>query len=132
MSNERRVRIPSTECLRFPEEGSSAQGQSGPKSRPIGVDDGQQVDIPVPPPRRLSNGGTQKDKASAPLVVRVQAVRRKMRQIPFSPTLSCDGKGHCAPESLISHCQEKPLARREVPVPQTDTGRREENSKVSE
>ena len=93
MSNERRVRIPSTECLRFPEEGSSAQGQSGPKSRPIGVDDGQQVDIPVPPPRRLSNGGTQKDKASAPLVVRVQAVRRKMRQIPFSRTPSCDGKG---------------------------------------
>ena len=83
MSNERRVRIPSTECLRFPEEGSSAQGQSGPKSRPIGVDDGQQVDIPVPPPRRLSNGGTQKDKVSAPLVVRVQAVRRGMRQIPF-------------------------------------------------
>ncbi len=26
MSSERRVRIPSTECLRFPEEGSSAQG----------------------------------------------------------------------------------------------------------
>ena len=49
MSNERWVRIPSTECLRFPEEGSSAQGQSGPKPRPKGVGDGKQVDIPVPP-----------------------------------------------------------------------------------
>jgi hypothetical protein len=57
MSSERRVRIPSTECLRFPEEGSSAQGQSGPKSRPKGVDDGQQVDIPVPPPRRYQQWG---------------------------------------------------------------------------
>lgn len=59
MSSERRVRIPSTEYLRFPEEGSSAQGKSGPKSRLNSVDDGQQVEIPVPPPRRLSDGGTQ-------------------------------------------------------------------------
>ena len=59
MSSERRVRIPSTECLRFPGEGSSSQGQSGPKPRPKGVGDGQQVDIPVPPLYRLSNGGTQ-------------------------------------------------------------------------
>ena len=49
MSSERRVRIPSTENLRFPEEGSSAQGKSGPKPRPKGVGDGQQVEIPVPP-----------------------------------------------------------------------------------
>ena len=33
MSSERRVRIPSTECPRFPEEGSSAQGKPGPKPR---------------------------------------------------------------------------------------------------
>ena len=65
MSSERRVRIPSTECLRFPEEGSSAQGQSGPKPRPKGVGDGQQVDIPVPPFIRSSEGGTQEDRASA-------------------------------------------------------------------
>jgi hypothetical protein len=36
------------------------------------------------------------------------------------------------PKSLISHCQEKPLARSEVPVPQTDTGRRGENPKARE
>jgi hypothetical protein len=33
-------------------------------------------------------------------------------------------------KSLISHCQEKRLARKPVPVPQTDTGRRDEKSKV--
>ena len=42
------VRIPRTEDPRFPEEGSSALGKSGPKARPKGVADGQLVDIPVP------------------------------------------------------------------------------------
>ena len=42
------VRIPRTENPRFPEEGSSALGKSGPKARPKGVVDGQLVDIPVP------------------------------------------------------------------------------------
>ena len=49
MSSVRQVRILSTENLRFPEEGSSAQGKSGPKPRTNVVGDGQQVDIPVPP-----------------------------------------------------------------------------------
>ena len=40
MSSERQVRILPTENLRFPEEGSSAQGKSGPKLRPRGVGDG--------------------------------------------------------------------------------------------
>ena len=47
VSSARRVRIPSTVCLRVPGEGSSSQGKSGPKTRPKGVADGQQVDIPV-------------------------------------------------------------------------------------
>jgi hypothetical protein len=49
ISNERRVRITPAESLRFPEEGSSAQGKSGPKPRTKVVGDGQQVKIPVPP-----------------------------------------------------------------------------------
>ena len=49
MSSERQVRILSAENLRFPEEGSSAQGKSGPKPRANAVGDGQQVEIPVPP-----------------------------------------------------------------------------------
>ena len=49
VSSARRVRIPSTVCLRVPGEGSSSQGKSGPKARPRGVVDGQQVYIPVLP-----------------------------------------------------------------------------------
>ena len=49
MSSERRVRIPSAENLRIPEEGSSTQGKSGPKPRAKAVGDGQLVEIPVPP-----------------------------------------------------------------------------------
>ena len=49
MSSESKVRIFDVESLRFPEEGSSSQGKSGPKPRTIVVGDGQLVDIPVPP-----------------------------------------------------------------------------------
>ena len=49
MSSERQVRILPAENLRFPEEGSSAQGKSGPTPRANAVGDGQQVEIPVPP-----------------------------------------------------------------------------------
>ena len=49
MSSESEVRIFTAENLRFPGQGSSSQGKSGPKLRPKGVGDGQQVDIPVPP-----------------------------------------------------------------------------------
>ena len=49
ISSESIVRIYAVESLRVPGEGSSAQGKSGPKPRPQGVGDGQQVDIPVPP-----------------------------------------------------------------------------------
>ena len=49
MSSAMEVRILHTVCLRVPGEGSSSQGESGPKARPKGVVDGQRVDIPVPP-----------------------------------------------------------------------------------
>ena len=47
MSSGTWVRIPRTENPRFPEEGSSALGKSGPKARSKDVADGQQVEIPV-------------------------------------------------------------------------------------
>ena len=47
ISSESKVRIFAVESLRFPGEGSSAQGKSGPKERPKGVSDGQQVEIPA-------------------------------------------------------------------------------------
>ena len=40
ISSERMVRIHPVESLRFPGEGSSAQGKSGPKERPKSVSDG--------------------------------------------------------------------------------------------
>ena len=81
MSSERYVRIISTENPRFPEEGSSAQGQSGPKPRAKAVGDGQQAKDSCTTESRLSEVGTQKDKQSTPLVERVQAVRLVCRQI---------------------------------------------------
>ena len=53
MSSVRQVRILSAENLRFPEEGSSSQGKSGPKPRTIVVGDGQSVNIPIPPSNRM-------------------------------------------------------------------------------
>ena len=60
------------ESPRFPGEGSSAQGKSGPKPRTEVVGDGQQVEIPAPPGNEAV---TQKDSSSAVMVNRVQAAR---------------------------------------------------------
>ena len=49
MSSERHVRNMPVEGPRFPGEGSSAQGKSGPKPRTGVVGDGQQVEIPALP-----------------------------------------------------------------------------------
>ena len=49
MSSARGVRNAPVESLRFPEEGSSTQGKSGPKPRARAVGDGQQVENPVLP-----------------------------------------------------------------------------------
>jgi hypothetical protein len=87
------VRILSTESLRFPGEGSSAQGKSGPKPRPKGVGDGQLVEIPVPPRVRLSDGVTQEDRESGLLDMAVQAARLGDRQIRLLVRLSCDAEG---------------------------------------
>ena len=46
MSSENYVRIIMVENLRFPGEGSSAQGKPGAKARPRGVVDAHTVNIP--------------------------------------------------------------------------------------
>ena len=84
MSSESKVRILATENLRFPEEGSSTQGQSGPKPRTKVVGDGQQAKDSCTTESRLSEVGTQKDRQSTPLVERVQALRLMRRQIRAS------------------------------------------------
>ena len=65
------MRISPVESLRFPEEGSSTQGKSGPKPRPQGVGDGQQVIIPVLVKCVIREVVTQEDKLSAQLEKRV-------------------------------------------------------------
>ena len=42
------------------------------------------------------------------------------------------GREIIVPKFLMSHCREKLLVRKQRPVPQTDTGSRGENPKVSE
>ena len=82
MSSERGVRISPVENPRFPEEGSSTQGKSGPKARPKGVVDGQQVEIPVPVTVMKMWGRRRIRKA--PSWCGVQAQRMRSRQIRFS------------------------------------------------
>ena len=76
MSSENEVRIFIVESLRFPGEGSSAQGKSGPKPRANAVGDGQLVEIPVPLVKRLTDAVTQKDRQSGLMVEPVQALRQ--------------------------------------------------------
>ena len=49
ISSESGARNSAVESLRISGEGSSTRSKSGPKARPKGVADGQQVDIPVLP-----------------------------------------------------------------------------------
>ena len=72
ISSESKVRIFTVENLRFPGEGSSAQGKSGPKARLRSVADGQQVEIPVLPSLDKREVGTQGDKSSGQLEKSVQ------------------------------------------------------------
>ena len=76
------MRILFAASLRFPEEGSSAQGKPGPKPRPAGVGDGELGDIPVPPGAAMSDGVTQEGRRSAPLVECVQACREGFQANP--------------------------------------------------
>ena len=74
------MRILFVEDLRIPEEGSSAQGQSGPKARPEGVADGQSVDIPIPLLNVMREGVTQEDSSSTRMEKCAQASSRAYRE----------------------------------------------------
>ena len=58
-------------------------GLVGPKPRPKGVGDGQQVNIPVLRIFRYQEGVTEKDRLCAVLVVCVQARRRHPEENPW-------------------------------------------------
>ena len=68
---------------------------------------------------------------STPLVERVQASRQALQERPQSQCWGVKGWQESRKQP-ISHCQEKPLTRPEVPVPQTDTGRWGEKPKARE
>ena len=70
MSSETHARNMGVEGPRFPGEGSSTQGKSGPKPRTEVVGDEEQVEIPAPPDS-VDEAVTQKDRMSAVMVNRV-------------------------------------------------------------
>ena len=72
ISSESKVRIFTVENPRFPGEGSSTQGKSGPKPRRRRVGDGQQVEIPVLPSLVNREVGTQGDRSYGQLEAPVQ------------------------------------------------------------
>ena len=101
------MRIHAIESLRFPGEGSSAQGKSGPKERPKGVSDGQQVESPAPP-KYLKNA---RDTG-----VEGKRGRGKTRLERGSEKISNEVPRSTLARKACRNCIE-------VPVPQTDTGR---------
>ena len=107
ISSESKVRILAVESLRFPGEGSSAQGKSGPKERPKSVSDGQQVEIPALPKylKDVSDTG-EEDKRG----------RGKTRIERYSENRSNELSRITLARKAYRYCIE-------VPVPQTDTGR---------
>jgi hypothetical protein len=87
------VRILSAVNLRFPEEGSSAQGQSGPNARPKGVADGYPVNIPELPTLRYHDEGTQEANRAHDWTCGFRFVggsSRQIREITF-PEEPCRG-----------------------------------------
>ena len=76
MSNAKCVRTTLTGSLRIPGEGQSAQGKAGPKARPKGVADGQQVDIPAPRGIRMTEGVTQEARRTRVMDVPGHGYRR--------------------------------------------------------
>ena len=88
MSSERHARNMPVESPRFPGEGSSAQGKSGPKPRTEVVGDGQQVEIPALP---RNDAVTQKDSSSRVMVNPVQAPRLGRSEVRAPIRLRCDG-----------------------------------------
>ena len=97
--------------LRFPGQGNSSQGKSDPKSRPRGVGDGKQVNIPVPPTQRLSEGGTEKGRPSYDRKCRFKLVEGRSRQIRSAITSRSDEERLCLANWLIPCFQEKPRSK---------------------
>ena len=106
------VRIHSAESLRFPEEGSSTQGQSGPNVRPKGVADGHPVNIPELPERRYHDGGTQEAIPAYDWMCRFRHVGGAIRQIRWLAFPEVPWRDRKVAKRVMPRCQEKPLRSR--------------------
>ena len=87
------MRIFPAVSLRFPEVGSSAQGQSGANARPKGVADAHPVNIPELPISRYHDGGTQEASRAHDWTCGFRHVggsSRKIRKVTF-PEVPCRG-----------------------------------------
>ena len=87
------MRIFPAENLRFPEEGSSAQGQSGANARPKGVADAHPVNIPELPTFRYHDEGTQEANRAHDWTCGFRHVggsSRQIRKVTF-PEVPCRG-----------------------------------------
>jgi hypothetical protein len=107
----------------------------GPKPRSTDVGDGWPVDIPAPmEPDQDAMGGRGERGTARPLVVRVCRQGRKREANPL--LLNClvggEGKAFGLTPTGPTIRREKPLARVPWTVPQTDTGRRVEDTKARE
>ena len=80
----------------------------------------------------MKEGVTQEGKLSARLEKCVQACRVQRRKNRAALDLRGDGERKQVAKQPNPNCQEKPLTRKLVPVPQTDTGRWGENPKARE
>lgn len=78
----------------------------------------------------MTEGVTQEARASGRMEEAVQSARGSRRENRAARTLSGDGEGRRVPKRSRSHCQEKPLGRMHLPVPETDTGGRVENTEA--
>ena len=107
ISSESKVRILAIESLRFPGEGSSAQGKSGPKERPKSVSDGQQVEIPALPKYLKDVSDTGEEDKRGRGKTRIERYSEKYSNELSRITLTRKAYRYCI----------------KVPVPQTDTGR---------
>ena len=105
----------------------------GPKPRPNGVGDGWPVDIPAPVRLVMSEGGTRRQLYRPGQAVRVGLTAGSDRQIRRTlPAAGREAEGLHLTRTGREGCPEKPLARHPPTVPQTDTGRRVEDTQARE
>src|SRR4051794_22554568 len=105
-------------------------GVVGPKPRPRGVGDGQQVNIPAPLYLRLQERGDATGQGSRPSGQgRCRLVARGWREHPQQREGTAKGGLRPDPSPWVPLSPRKAPARgRQTPVPQTDTGGRGECS----